>query len=106
MELKKKILVGMISIIVLLSCGIYYFLNKDNNEDFEIENNVEIFENVINEPIINEIYIGTKSAEENEIVVHIAGCIVNPGIISLKEGSRVIDAINEAGGTTRRSGFK
>lgn len=38
--------------------------------------------------------------EKVEIVVHITGQVVNQGIVKLEEGSRVIDAIEAAGGAT------
>lgn len=43
-----------------------------------------------------------KDKEESQsiVVVHVAGEINNPGIYSLKEGSRVNDAIIKAGGAT------
>lgn len=38
--------------------------------------------------------------EESEIIVHITGQVVNQGIVKLAEGTRVIDAIEAAGGAT------
>lgn len=37
---------------------------------------------------------------ETEIVVHVVGHVINPGIVKLKENSRVIDAIIAAGGAS------
>lgn len=42
-----------------------------------------------------------KEEEIQEIVIHITGQVVNQGIVKLKEGARVIDAIEAAGGTTK-----
>lgn len=42
-----------------------------------------------------------KEEETQEIVIHITGQVVNQGIVKLKEGARVIDAIEAAGGTTK-----
>lgn len=41
--------------------------------------------------------------EENMIYVHIIGEINNPGVLKLKEGHRIIDAINAAGGATENA---
>ncbi|MCL6580970.1 MAG: ComEA family DNA-binding protein [Firmicutes bacterium] len=46
---------------------------------------------------------GVKEGEEgetHEIVVHVAGCVVRPGVYSLPAGSRMIDAVKVAGGVT------
>lgn len=44
-------------------------------------------------------------AEEKYIVVDIAGAVKNPGVYSLKEGSRVSDVIKEASGTLNTVSF-
>lgn len=38
--------------------------------------------------------------EPAEIVVHVAGAVVSPGIVELEEGDRIVDAIARAGGAT------
>lgn len=40
-----------------------------------------------------------EKTEEKEIVVHITGSIKNEGIIKIKEGARISDVIEMAGGT-------
>lgn len=50
--------------------------------------------------------IGTGTAEVDpgtEVVVHVAGAVHRPGLYRLDEGSRIADAIREAGGATRRA---
>ncbi|MBE0449148.1 MAG: helix-hairpin-helix domain-containing protein [Actinobacteria bacterium] len=39
-----------------------------------------------------------KSKDVQMLFVHVAGAVVHPGVYQLKEGSRVIDAVNAAGG--------
>lgn len=41
-----------------------------------------------------------KSFDENKIYVYITGEVNIPGVVILSEGSRIVDAINAAGGTT------
>ena len=94
-ENKKKILIiGAICIIVIIGLVIYFFMKDDEDDylDFEdFESNVEnIVQNEINE----------VEQEKTKIIVHISGQVINPGVISLDEGARIIDAINEAGGLT------
>jgi len=48
---------------------------------------------------VKEVNAGEDSPEERQLTVHVAGAVVNPGLYSLKEGSRVSDAVAEAGGS-------
>ena len=41
-----------------------------------------------------------QGAESKTIIVHITGSVKVAGVISLKEGDRIIDAIDKAGGIT------
>jgi competence protein ComEA len=40
----------------------------------------------------------TSSAPTGPLVVHVAGAVAKPGVVSLRPGSRVVDAIDAAGG--------
>lgn len=40
---------------------------------------------------------------ENVLVVHIGGEVINPGVYSLETGSRLIDAVNAAGGFSKEA---
>ena len=73
---KGKIFIGIFLIIILI---IFYFIYIKNTE----EKNEKI--------------------EKKEIIVHIAGCVINPGIVKLDENSRICDAINIAGGLTEEA---
>lgn len=86
---KGKILIGILTIIILI---IFYSIYIKNTE----EENIEYFE--------SEEELDKQDTEEKiekkEIVVHIAGCVMNPGIVKLEENSRICDAIDMAGGVT------
>ena len=56
----------------------------------------EISEEVVQE---NEENVENKE-EKNEIVIHIAGEVKNPGIVRINEGARIADIIEQAGGLT------
>ena len=101
-ETKKKILVGILAGIVIIVGGIIYYYIQNNSGDYleyeeeKLEGNIEDNHNVEN--------ISNNSTENNtQIIVHIAGEVVKPGVISLNEGARIIDAINVAGGTTEEA---
>lgn len=97
-ENKKKILiVGAICVIIVIGVAIYFFMQSEQEEfiNFEdLENNVENVEKIVQNEIVEE---------KVKIVVHISGEVVNPGVISLDEGSRLIDAINSSGGLTSKA---
>lgn len=59
-------------------------------------------------PPVEEVIVDAESESaqtiategSRELVIHVSGEVVSPGIISLAEGSRVIDAVERAGGNT------
>lgn len=69
-------------------------INKENNDNFIIEN--------INNTNVTEENTAIKE-EKPMIKVHIDGEIKNRGVIELEEGSRLVDAIEKAGGFTEES---
>ena len=85
---KQKILIG-IAIIAILLVIIYYFY-----QTFQISNYEEIDEIALEIQETEEI----ENAEENEILIHITGAVKQQGVVRLKEGARIIDAIEESGG--------
>lgn len=103
LEDKKKILIigGIIGILAL--GGILYYIFQDQEEYIDFEQLDVIENNGIENKIENTVEDSTKKEEEHIIVVHISGQVVNPGVISLEEGARIIDAIQEAGGLTNKA---
>lgn len=114
------ILIGIISYIIISS---FNFRGEESSEDFELEelkendlNSAEIQEDVENSTSIEE-QEGTNLNEENsikirestnlngnkKIIVHISGEVISPGVISLEEGARIVDAINMADGVTEEA---
>lgn len=85
---KNYILIGGIALIIVAIIIAYLStLNKTEENTYQV---LEIQDK--NEEKIEE----TKE----KIKVHIAGSVVNEGIVELEENARVADAIKEAGGTT------
>ena len=93
---RKQITIVMITLLVIGSIITYwyFFQNKKN------ENKKE--KNILTE---HKVHKKTKEKiiedENKEIMVDVKGEVVNSGIYTLKEGSRVIDAIQMAGGVTQ-----
>ena len=91
---KQKIIVTIIAILMVLFIG-FYIIDKTNNEKFEY---LEIEENEI---LSNNIIDENNTYEEGKIiVVHITGAIKNEGIVKAKDGARISEIIDLAGGTT------
>lgn len=44
--------------------------------------------------------LGMVAKEEEEIVVHLSGSVIRPGVYYLKEGARVVDLLQQGGGGT------
>ncbi len=62
----------------------------DETEDYNTQDDIDNG--------ISTSLFGTKQL--GNIVVHVIGEVKKPGVIKLKEGSRIIDAINKCGGQT------
>lgn len=89
--MNKKLFI-IISLSILSIFILYYLNSKHNSESI----------------VINELYEESSKNTENSIsniVVHIEGCVKNPGIVTLPEGSRIIDVISFAGGATEDADF-
>ena len=84
---KKRIIMVSIIIIVIIGAIYMFYLNYNYNlieEDKEIRE-----ENISNK---------NEAKDDEEIIIHVAGAVKKPGIVKLKIGSRVEDAIDAAGG--------
>lgn len=84
---KQKIflfILGGIAIVIIL----VYVFTKDSSIEYAS------FENLYEENTI------TVQETNNQIIIHIIGEVKNPGIVQLKIGERIVDAIEKAGGTT------
>lgn len=102
-EKKKKILIVAITCIIVTILGIsYYFIKISEEEYFIFDEDKSNMENINNiENTVETEKEKQEIVEKKKIVVHIAGQVERPGVISLNEGARIIDAINEAGGSTK-----
>lgn len=85
LDIKSKLVIGVIVALMILTVIMYVAKSNDNKME-EIEPQ--------NEEIVEE------AKEQNKIMVHVTGEVKNSGVVSLDEGSRVVDAIYSAGGET------
>ena len=106
---KETLAVVAVFVFIILSLTIYYVLDNQNNIIIDSKDAKNL-----NEPDLSEeeksvfSKAGDESLETNElnddesdeIKVYIIGCINNPGIITLKKGQMIYEAIETAGGLT------
>ena len=90
LTLKQKIILGMAGIVLI---GVVIYNVYLNNEKFDSSENL-VLENETMAEASNTVDY------EDIVVVHMTGCVKNPGVVKLKEGSRIEDAIEAAGGLT------
>lgn len=69
----------------------YYMTTINRGYDYSSVN--EAVENATEEIVSNE-----EEKEEKEIIIHITGAVQTEGIVKIKEGDRIKDAIENAGG--------
>lgn len=119
----KFFIIVCIIVILVASYIIIEEMMVDNNNEIEIieeaddifkKDEEENFEekNILKDEVIDDVEEGTENVEdfENEIIndnekiyVYITGEVNNPGIVVLPIGSRIVDAIDCAGGITQKA---
>lgn len=90
---KQKIAVYIIAVIVAIGM-IYFIYNKNQVNNDDIENDILVSNTSTKED---------EKSEQEQIVVHVTGSVKSPGIVKLKDGSRIEDAIEAAGGLTENA---
>lgn len=92
-EEKEKILIKVFVGIIIIYFLINIVFNKKNNVEAENINNKETITEKEDET--------TDSKDLEKIYVHITGYVNNPGVLELKDGTRLSEAIEKAGGAKK-----
>lgn len=117
MKYKIAILAGMLIIIMVVFFILYKYYYAENTDTYienEItEENNDDESNMTEDNLEENKDSQTKSSNVNNrigkiktektIIVHVIGEVENPGVVELEEGSRIIDAIEKAGGKTEEA---
>lgn len=91
---KQKKIVGVIGLIIILGVSYMVYKKTSEKENVDLDNNILISNN-------SQVENTTNSEEtEKNIIIHITGAVKKPGIVKIKEGGRIEDAIEQAGGLT------
>lgn len=89
---KREQIVILVIVFIVISIFGYKFINTYNPTNIEDAEVLKINDNLLQEEEQEEI-------NENEIImVHISGEVYNPGLIELKSGDRINDAVELSGG--------
>lgn len=93
---KQKIIVFIIAVVVAI--GMIYFIYSKNQVDdnINLENDILVSENSTKDS-------SKETSSDDEVIVHVTGSVKSPGVVKLKEGSRIEDAIEAAGGLTENA---
>ena len=91
MKENKKLVIVIIVVLLLTGLFCYFRFRESENVDvFQPEDGI----------VTNESTNTVEEVEEEMIIVHVSGEVKEPGIVKLKEGERIADAIEKAGGAT------
>ena len=88
---KQIIVIAIVAVIVIVTIGLYFYKSTNENEKIDYSNVQDSTEN----DNFNEDNEENKS---NKILIHVTGAVKSQGIVILKENSRIMDAIEAAGG--------
>lgn len=89
-NLKKIVILGVIFLGTIIYI-IYKSISNNGYEEIDFDESIKIEQKE------------ETQEEKRNIVLHITGEVVTPGIIKIEEGSRVTDAIEAAGGVTENA---
>lgn len=99
---KNKIIYIFICIIIVILCVIILFFLDKKDASSEDYNYLEISEESKNSNTTED----NNTEVQNNIYIHIMGEVKNPGVVIAKEGDRIKDIIEKAGGTTEKADLK
>ena len=102
MKLSKnqRILIIAILVIILIVFLILYGIFYSNNNEFVVTNEIN---DVSSDGKWEKISSNSYAKKDGKIVINVVGEVNNPGVVTLDEGARIIDAINAAGGKTEKA---
>lgn len=105
---KKNLFIigGVIFLVIIGAIWFYFYQSNDKIVMMDPEEKQEAFHNedeTISKEEPEEVQAVEEEESPKEIMVHIAGQVNHPGVVILKEGARLIDAIEEVGGSTPKA---
>ncbi|PWA12500.1 competence protein ComE [Pueribacillus theae] len=99
---KREKIMAIVVVSSLLLAG-WAFLNKEKDEDAAIFFQEEMLQNENGEKNNEE---PVEEAAVQEIMIDVKGAVKNPGVYTMEQGDRVIDAIEKSGGLLKNADEK
>ena len=98
LDKKQKIILGVVGGVIAIIIGIYLYSNYQAAEEEFFSEELEV-QNMIEET-------QDDIEEQNQIIIHISGAVVNEGIVKISQGARIADVIEMAGGLKENASLK
>lgn len=98
---KRQQIVILFMVVIVIFITFFNISRKDSEKESIFEDDVNKL-SLLEDNQVSDNDINSNDVESQEvngtIMVHISGQVYKPGLIELENGSRVIDAVNKAGG--------
>lgn len=89
---ENRVIIVIISIIVIIFICVFFYTRSNLENEYTELNNYNILQNETNTDLTDE--------ENTKILVHVTGAVNTEGIVEIKEGGRIADAVEAANGFT------
>ena len=100
MEKYKKSVKWYVMIVLVLAAGILYSCRLPDSEKAVMQEGTQEEMRETEDTSLGEAAVGT------EIYVYVSGCVKKPGVYQLSAGSRIYQAVEAAGGMTKKADAK
>lgn len=100
---RKQIIIAFFLSILIISISITGVIKYRSSKKKDIKNKIITTSTDKKDNLLKKDSADSKKVQPNLLKIDIKGEIINPGLYTLEEGSRVIDAIELAGGLTENA---
>ena len=100
LDKKQKIIFFSIIAAMILFIIFYIYNNLSSTSDYQYNDSFEILNSSIDSNLTDTL---EESSHEKLVTVYICGAVKESKVVSLSEGSRIIDAIDSVGGFSEKA---
>lgn len=99
---KKQKIIFFIILAIMIAIIIYYIYSTLYQENFSFSYNIDnSIENNLVENTENVNFSNSENLDDTSIIVYVCGSVKENKVVTLKENSRICDAIDAVGGLTK-----